>query len=175
MSIPYGVGCSRCHPRPQWSGSSSASPERRAMTRCWKGSDRALMRARLGAFAATVVLLLTPSSVAAQRKVPEKPEVVKLTLKGVHVVKKDELMQSIATDQSHCNSVILKPVCWISKSKYVYTKNYLDHEELKRDLLRIQVFYWKRGYRDAEVDTDAEQVALQLFVNEVVLRVDVLR
>ena len=111
------------------------------------------MRARLGAFAATVVLLLTPSSVAAQRKVPEKPEVVKLTLKGVHVVKKDELMQSIATDQSHCNSVILKPVCWISKSKYVYTKNYLDHEELKRDLLRIQVFYWKRGYRDAEVDT----------------------
>ena len=94
-----------------------------------------------------------------------------LTLKGVHVVKKDDLMQSISTTQSHCNSVILKPVCWITKSHFVYSREYLDHDELKRDVLRMRVFYWKRGYRDAEVDTTvtprgAHQVAVTLTVRE---------
>jgi outer membrane protein assembly complex protein YaeT len=44
-------------------------------------------------------------------------------------------------------------LCWISKAKYFYTKKYLDPKELGRDVLRIRIFYWKRGYREAEVDT----------------------
>lgn len=76
-----------------------------------------------------------------------------LTLKGVEVVKKSELEQSIYTTASHCNSFILKPFCWISKAKYFYSRKYLDHKELERDVLRIRIFYWKRGYREAEVDT----------------------
>jgi outer membrane protein assembly complex protein YaeT len=78
---------------------------------------------------------------------------VNLTLHGVEVVRKDELERSIYTTASHCNSFILKPFCWISKAKYFYTKKYLDHRELGRDVLRIRIFYWKRGYREAEVDT----------------------
>jgi outer membrane protein insertion porin family len=35
----------------------------------------------------------------------------------------------------------------------VYTRRYLDREELARDVLRIRVFYWRRGYREAQVDT----------------------
>jgi outer membrane protein insertion porin family len=84
---------------------------------------------------------------------PRRPEVVNLTLNGVEVVRKDELSKSIYTTASHCNSFILKPFCWISKAKYFYTRKYLDHRELGRDVLRIRVFYWKRGYREAEVDT----------------------
>ena len=68
-------------------------------------------------------------------------------------MKQADLLQSIYTTASHCNSFILKPFCWISKSKYFFTKRYLDHKELERDVLRIRVFYWKRGYREAEVDT----------------------
>ncbi len=106
------------------------------------------------AAAALVVVLLAPATAKPQgRKSPDKPEVVKLTLKGVHVVKKDDLLKSVSTSESHCNSFILKPACWISKAKYFYTKEYLDREELRRDLLRIRVFYWKRGYRDTQVDT----------------------
>jgi outer membrane protein insertion porin family len=71
----------------------------------------------------------------------------------VKVVRKDELLQNIYTTASYCNSFILKPFCWISKSKYFYTRKYLDHKELERDVLRIRIFYWKRGYREAEVDT----------------------
>ena len=99
-------------------------------------------------------LALCPGILLSQEdKEPTNPEVVNLTLKGVNVVKESDLRQSIHTTESHCNSFILKPFCWISKSKYFYTKKYLDREELKRDPLRILVFYWKRGYRDATVDT----------------------
>ena len=69
------------------------------------------------------------------------------------VVRQSDLLQSIYTTSSHCNGFILVPFCWISKAKYFYTKNYLDHKELERDVLRVRVFYWKRGYREAEVDT----------------------
>ena len=124
------------------------------MTHCWKASDRALSTVCRAASAAIAgALLLAPLAVRAQNKLPDKPEVVKLTLKGVHVVKKDELLKSVSTSESHCNSLILKPLCWITKSKLVYSKEYLDRDELKRDVLRMRVFYWKRGYRDTEVDT----------------------
>ncbi|MBA2686832.1 MAG: hypothetical protein H0U64_01905, partial [Gemmatimonadaceae bacterium] len=69
------------------------------------------------------------------------------------VMKVEELEESVSTEASHCKSFVLKPFCWITKSKYVYEKKYLDHDELARDVLRIRVFYWKRGYRDAQVDT----------------------
>lgn len=128
------------------------------------------MRAAAVALVAGAILF-APVSLQAQRKEPEKPEIVKLTLKGVRVVKKDDLLNSISTSASHCNSIILKPVCWITKSKFVYSREYLDHEELKRDVLRMRVFYWKRGYRDAEVDTTViprgpHKVAVTLNVHE---------
>ena len=69
------------------------------------------------------------------------------------MVKQSDLLQSVYTTSSHCNSLIVAPFCWITKSKYFYTKKYLDHKELERDVLRVRVFYWKRGYREAEVDT----------------------
>jgi outer membrane protein insertion porin family len=101
-------------------------------------------------------MLFLPAALASQNASPaaaKNPEVVNLTLKGVKVVRKDELSTNIYTTASYCNSFILKPFCWISKSKSFYTRKYLDHKELERDVLRIRIFYWKRGYRETEVDT----------------------
>jgi outer membrane protein insertion porin family/translocation and assembly module TamA len=86
-------------------------------------------------------------------------------------MKPGDLLQNIYTTASYCNSIILKPFCWISKSKYFYTRKYLDHKELERDVLRIRVFYWKRGYREAEVDTAVvprgrNQVGVTFFIKE---------
>ncbi|MDP9202069.1 MAG: hypothetical protein M3P26_09120, partial [Gemmatimonadota bacterium] len=86
-------------------------------------------------------------------------------------MRKDELLQNIYTTASSCNSIILKPFCWISKAKYFYTKKYLDHKEFERDLLRLRVFYWKRGYREAEVDTAVvprgrNKVGVTFFIKE---------
>jgi outer membrane protein insertion porin family len=89
----------------------------------------------------------------------------------VKSVKPAELLASVYTTASYCNSFILKPFCLISKSKYFYTRKYLDHQELQRDLLRIRVFYWKRGYREADVDTavvkrGTNKVGVTFFIKE---------
>ncbi len=98
-------------------------------------------------------LALAPATLLSQEKEPGNPEVVSVKLNGVHVVQQGELRQSIHTTASHCNSFILKPFCWISKANIFYTEKHLDRGELQRDPLRIRVFYWKRGYREATVDT----------------------
>ncbi|GAC1409008.1 MAG: hypothetical protein NVSMB53_00420 [Gemmatimonadaceae bacterium] len=123
--------------------------------RCWKAYRR--FRAPLSGSSAVLAgtLLFAPTALTSQAtpRGETHPEVVNLTLKGVKAVKKDELLQNIYTTASHCNSLILKPFCWISKSHYLYTRDYLDHKELERDVLRVRVFYWKRGYRETQVDT----------------------
>ncbi|HEY8166904.1 MAG TPA: BamA/TamA family outer membrane protein [Gemmatimonadaceae bacterium] len=100
--------------------------------------------------------LALPAVLVAQQPAPQppiKPEVVALTLKGIKSVDPDELLLSIATGKSHCTSFILAPICSFSKSRLFYRKQYLDHDELRRDVLRIRVFYWKRGFRETQVDT----------------------
>jgi outer membrane protein insertion porin family/translocation and assembly module TamA len=119
-------------------------------------------------------LFLAPSALFSQESVlkgPSHPEVVNLTLKGMSAMKKADLLSSIYTTASYCNSFILKPFCLISKSRYFYTKKYLDHKELERDVLRIRIFYWKRGYRETEVDTavvprGSNQVGVTFFIKE---------
>ena len=103
-------------------------------------------------------LALAPLSVGAQSaRSPveqERPEVKKLVLAGVESVDPKELERSIATDQSECVNLLVKTLfCWWTHSPYFWQTYRLDREELKRDLLRIRVFYWKRGYRHTEVDT----------------------
>jgi outer membrane protein assembly factor BamA len=86
-------------------------------------------------------------------------------------MKQSDLLQSVYTTSSHCNSFLLVPFCWISKASYLYTRNYLDHKELERDVLRVRVFYWKRGYREVEVDTavvprGSNQVGVTFLIKE---------
>lgn len=121
------------------------------------------------------VLLLLPGVAASQTssasKEPPRTEVDRLVFKGVKAIDKSELKASLFTDASHCTSVVLTPLCFITHARYVYTRKYLDHEELKRDVLRARVFYWKRGYRETEVDTTVamkndEHAVVTFLVNE---------
>src|SRR6266478_8721987 len=165
MSTHSDAAFNRCHPVRQWSGSSSASLQPQATTRCWKGCRREAKSGKrvagggkrvAGSRVVAATILLVPALLFSQETaptLPSHPEVVNLTLKGVKAMKQSDLLQSIYTTSSHCNSFLLVPFCWINKAKYLYTKNYLDHKELERDVLRVRVFYWKRGYREAEVDT----------------------
>ena len=102
-------------------------------------------------------LLLAPGSLASQAPAStsaSKPtEVVQLTFKGVKSVDVKELRLSIATDASHCASVILRPLCWVVKRGFAYKRKFLSHSELARDVLRARVFYFKRGFRETQVDT----------------------
>ena len=95
----------------------------------------------------------TAQSTSANDDQMERPEVRSLTLSGVRSVDRDELMQSIATSESRCKSILLTVFCPLTHSERLWEKRYLDRTELRRDVLRIRVFYWVRGYRQAAVDT----------------------
>lgn len=97
----------------------------------------------------------TAPTLAAQRStdVSPTPEVRKLEFAGVEHVEVAELEQSIATTATRCISVILAPICRFSRFRGFEERHYLDHKELQRDVLRIRVFYYKRGFREAQVDT----------------------
>lgn len=83
----------------------------------------------------------------------EAPRVVKLTFKGNEVFGKRDLEDAIHTEASRCRSFLVAPFCLFSKSPLWYRREYLDRTEFRRDVLRLRVFYWRRGYREAQVDT----------------------
>ena len=102
------------------------------------------------------LLAAGPTSLSAQQSDDdiEAPEVRRVEFKGVKNLDEDELRESISTEESECRSLLLKIfVCWYWKPDAVYERNYLDEQEFRRDVLRAKVFYWQRGYRDAQVDT----------------------
>ena len=114
---------------------------------------RARSRAAVGLLVAAV-LVAAPLSLPAQSgDQREDPEVLKLELRGIEGVSRRDLEGSIATSATECKSLLLFPFCAVSKSKLFVHKKYLDRDEFRRDVLRVLVFYWKRGYREAQVDT----------------------
>lgn len=102
---------------------------------------------------AVVSIALAAGPVAGQAATSGNPEITVLTLTGVHAFDPEELRLSISTDESHCVSALLKPMCLFSKSPLFYKRVTLNRAELARDMLRVMVFYFRRGYRDAQVDT----------------------
>jgi outer membrane protein insertion porin family len=82
-----------------------------------------------------------------------RPEITNVTLRGAHAISVGDLETSISTTESHCRGLFYIPFCLVSKSPYFYERHYLDRDELRRDVLRIRILYWKRGYRLTSVDT----------------------
>ncbi|HZI99778.1 MAG TPA: BamA/TamA family outer membrane protein [Gemmatimonadaceae bacterium] len=104
------------------------------------------------------LMLLLPGVVSSQTpptasKEPPKTEVDRLIFKGVKSVDRKDLTLSLYTEPSHCVSLVLTPLCWLTHAHYVYARHFLNHEELQRDVLRAEVYYWKRGFRETLVDT----------------------
>ncbi len=110
------------------------------------------MRTTISAVFLTAVFAI-PTVARSQAEPSDRPEVERLVLNGVHEADKDELRQSISTKGSHCRSIVFKPICLLTKYRLVFQREYLDRTEFARDLLRIRVFYWKRGFRETTVDT----------------------
>ncbi|HET9728147.1 MAG TPA: POTRA domain-containing protein [Acidimicrobiia bacterium] len=83
----------------------------------------------------------------------EAPEVRKLDVTGVKHIDVRDLERSISTQVTKCRSMVLEPFCLLSHSGTFQDRHYFDENEFRRDVLRIRLYYWKRGYRDAQVDT----------------------
>lgn len=98
-----------------------------------------------------------PDAAPAQTRTNTNPieatELKKLELRGVKSVDALDLERSIASVSTSCRNALATPFCKLWRSKNFVKKAYLDRDEIARDMLRIRVYYWKRGFRSAEVDT----------------------
>ena len=123
---------------------------------------------------AIVLLAAVFGSAAAQSSHDEEraaPEVQKLAITGVKSVDWHDLSRSINTRASKCRSILLYPFCLVSKSTLWNDRYYLDQKELERDVVRIRVYYWYKGYRETQVDTvvtkrGAKKVGVEFKVTE---------
>src|SRR3954462_6076416 len=122
---------------------------------------RALLRGLRVVVLGCLYLGALPSAARAQSKVNsnpvETPEIKHLALNGVTSVDPLDLEKSIASVATQCRSVLYTPFCRIFGGRFL-RKEYLDRDEIARDMIRIRVYYWRRGFRAAEVDTTITKV-----------------
>ncbi len=97
--------------------------------------------------------LSTPARVAAQETARDTLPIIRsVRIEGNSAFSDNEIKRAIATRSSGCKSVFLSPLCWVGIDVFK-RKERLDRREMKTDLARIRVFYFRRGYRAADVDT----------------------
>jgi outer membrane protein assembly complex protein YaeT len=120
------------------------------------GGPRILWRAHF-CLVFALPALLSARGLSAQNTPPQDrthPVVDAVKFVGVtKIIDKHDMSSGLATQASGCKSLLLKPFCLFTKSSVVYDTRTLDHVELARDVVRIKVYYYRRGYRETEVDT----------------------
>ncbi|UCF20973.1 MAG: BamA/TamA family outer membrane protein [Gemmatimonadota bacterium] len=80
------------------------------------------------------------------------PIVRQLRIEGNRAFSDDQIKRAIATRATGCRSILLSPFCWVGLDAFRRIER-LEYRELRTDVARIQVFYFRRGYRQASVDT----------------------
>ena len=104
--------------------------------------------------------------------VTPSPEVKDVVFDGVSGgVDKQELAASIYTQPTRCRSILIAPLCKFTNYRGFEERQYLDRTEFKRDVLRIRVFYYRIGFREATVDTtvtvlNEKQVVVHFNIHE---------
>jgi len=102
-----------------------------------------------------VVFLFAAAPAAAQRMPGDTVEVRSLRFEGAKVFSDELLRSAIMTAPTQCISAALQPLCWLGISR---NRQYYDPRALAGDVLRLNLFYRQRGYRQATVALDTTRV-----------------
>jgi outer membrane protein insertion porin family/translocation and assembly module TamA len=98
-----------------------------------------------------------------------RPELTGIRFEGNQVFGDNALEGAIVNRATSCSNLFLSPLCWMGIEAAV-DRRYLNPDELSRDALRLQAYYWLRGYRDARVEVVRDEseggVALTFLVEE---------
>jgi outer membrane protein assembly complex protein YaeT len=122
-----------------------------------RSPDTTLAAVRFAAILAAAAGLLAAVPATAQVTARDTlPVVRKVHFSGNKAFSDGEIERAIATRDSGCKSVLLSPLCWLGWDAFIRTER-LDRRELRTDVARIRVFYYRRGYRDAQVDTTVDR------------------
>ncbi|MEE8487506.1 MAG: POTRA domain-containing protein, partial [Gemmatimonadota bacterium] len=105
---------------------------------------------------AQMTWVVTP--VSAQDR--SEPEVVEIAFSGIERFSEGELTRAILTEATSCRTfafVFPLPFCPLTDWGFAHSRKYLTQDELPLDMLRLQLFYRQRGFREATVDTVVER------------------
>ncbi|MBK5097726.1 MAG: hypothetical protein JJE01_08085, partial [Gemmatimonadetes bacterium] len=83
-------------------------------------------------------------------------EIVDLQFEGNQAFPDKELRKAILTDRTQCKSFLFNfpfPICPFTDWGFAHSREYLDEGELPLDVIRLDLYYRQRGFREARVDT----------------------
>lgn len=110
---------------------------------------------------------LAPSQLWARQADAHQDELLQLRFKGNQAFSDNVLRDAIVTRATRCRSLALLPACWFG---YARDRRFLDERVLEQDVLRLQVFYQRRGYRESTVAPEMQRtdrgVRLVLHIEE---------
>jgi outer membrane protein assembly factor BamA len=109
-----------------------------------------LLRALLVGASAVQASALAAGQAAAQRG-PDSVEIRSIQFEGNASFAEPQLRASIMADATHCRSPALLPLCWFGTS---LERAWFDPRVLAFDSVRVRLFYYRHGYREALVTLD---------------------
>ena len=92
---------------------------------------------------------LIPSPVLSQ---VGRTEVSEVTFQGNQSFPDDSLSRAIVTRETECRSVVFTPFCWAG-ADFAVQRFYLPERDVPLDRLRLEAWYYQRGFREISVDT----------------------
>ncbi|MGD2071620.1 MAG: BamA/TamA family outer membrane protein, partial [Gemmatimonadota bacterium] len=107
------------------------------------------------------VLVLAGPLEAQEDGSPPRPEVTEIRFRGNQVFPDDSLRLAIANRETECRTFVFNyilPLCPLGVD-FAIDQHSLLPDELRRDVVRLELYHWQRGYREAEVDTAVSRSA----------------
>lgn len=100
----------------------------------------------------TALYLLSAAQPGAAQVGLDTLEVRSLEFRGNHSFRASAIRDAILTEDTHCRAVVLAPFCWLD-GEWAIERRTLSRPELGRDIPRLRLFYFRRGFRESVIDT----------------------
>src|SRR5258707_5972203 len=109
------------------------------------------------ALAAALLAPVTHSALAQgqarARALHDSITVTTLPFPGAEHVSPDDLRRLLFPRGSNCRLPFLIPLCKVSPSQLFTDRRRTTSAALGDDILKLRVYFWRRGYREAQIDT----------------------
>ena len=107
------------------------------------------------------MLILWAGPTLARAQSPTRPvlgihdsmDVTSLLFDGAHEVSPSDLKRVVFTRTSSCRLILLAPLRAVSPQLLFIDPRRTTPEALGEDITALRVYYWRRGFREATVDT----------------------
>ena len=99
----------------------------------------------------TLLPVLLGTALPASAAQGELEEVTALRFEGNNVFSDRALGASIMTRSTECRHWLLSAFCW-SGSSFAIEERFLGPREFERDVVRLRLFYYRHGYREALIE-----------------------